>query len=111
MGDPFNTGASDANERVLQRKIQSARSEGRLNIANMELKEIPQEVYKMYEVSGDETQSIGEGPKWYEYAELVSLVAADNEIEEIGEGMVETFGGLTNIDVSCINCRITIWVY
>lgn len=75
--------------------------EGRLNISNLQLKEIPADVYKMYETTPEELDATdnGDGPKWYESVDLVRFVGADNEIEEIGEDMVKQFGGLSSIDV------------
>jgi len=94
--DPFNIGAGGTTE--LQRKIKTARNEGRLNIAMMDLKEIPKQVYEMYDIKGDMV-SEDDGPKWYENVDLVRLIAADNDIQELGEELAQVFGGLTAIDV------------
>ena len=95
--DPFNIGAGGTTE--LQRKIKTARSEGRLNIAMMDLKEIPKQVYEMYDMKGDDMDGGDDGPKWYENVDLVRLIAADNDIQKIGEELAQVFGGLTAIDV------------
>lgn len=95
--DPFNIGAGGTTE--LQRKIKTARSEGRLNIAMMDLKEIPKQVYEMYDMKGDDMVGGDDGPKWYENVDLVRLIAADNDIQEVGEELAQVFGGLTAIDV------------
>ncbi|KAF8466436.1 hypothetical protein BDZ91DRAFT_794290 [Kalaharituber pfeilii] len=95
--DPFNIGLGGSNEKVLQRKLQSARAEGKLNIANMELKDIPKQVYQMYEMK--ESNGKDDEPKWYESVDLVRLIAADNDIEEVGEELAKMFGGLVTIDM------------
>lgn len=101
--DPFNQAilGEGGSTRVLKQRIKSARVEGRLNISNLQLKEIPADVYKMYETTPEELDATdnGDGPKWYESVDLVRFVGADNEIEEIGEDMVKQFGGLSSIDV------------
>jgi hypothetical protein len=101
--DPFNQAifGEGSSQRVMKQRIRTARVEGRLNISNLQLKEIPVEVYKMYEtsVADLEAADAGDGPKWYESVDLVRFVGADNEIEEIGQELVEQFGGLTSIDV------------
>ncbi|KAH0615110.1 uncharacterized protein H6S33_000746 [Morchella sextelata] len=101
--DPFNQAifGEGSSQRVMKQRIRTARVEGRLNISNLQLKEIPVEVYKMYEtsVADLEAADAGDGPKWYESVDLVRFVGADNEIEEIGQELVEQFGGLTSIDM------------
>lgn len=87
--DPFNIGSGGTTD--LQRKIEAARTEGKLNIAMMDLKEIPKQIYEIYEATGD--------GKWYESVDLIRLIAADNDIEEVGKELAEVFGGLTVIDV------------
>ncbi|KAF8451263.1 hypothetical protein BGX38DRAFT_1269520 [Terfezia claveryi] len=95
--DPFNIGAGGTTE--LQRKIKTARSEGRLNIAMMDLKEIPKQVYEMYDMKGEDMDGGDNGPKWYENVDLVRLIAADNDIQEVGEQLAQVFQGLTAIDM------------
>lgn len=55
----------------------------------------------MYETSAADLEAADaeDGPKWYESVDLVRFVGADNEIEEIGQELMEQFGGLTSIDV------------
>lgn len=105
--DPFNKEVLGVggSSKVLQQRIKSARFEGRLNIAALDLKNIPPEVYKMYESTEDDLSSPvdNDGPKWYESVDLVRFVAADNEIEEVGDELATEFGGLTQIDVR--GCR------
>ncbi|RPB17055.1 L domain-like protein [Morchella conica CCBAS932] len=101
--DPFNQAifGEGSSQKVMKQRIRTARVEGRLNISNMQLKEIPVEVYKMYETSAADLEAAdaGDGPKWYESVDLVRFVGADNEIEEIGQELLEQFGGLTSIDM------------
>jgi hypothetical protein len=110
--DPFNQAGEGVSKKVLQQRIKSARAEGRLNISNLQLKEIPVEVYKMYETTKEDlaAQSNDDGPKWYESVDLAKMIAADNEIEVIGEEMAEQFGGLAVIDVSVLPPRISAMV-
>ena len=70
-----------SNKGVLRKRVASARADGRLNIAAMGLKEMPSEVLNMYQT---ETSEFG-GEAWYESVDLVRLVAADNEFEDLGE--------------------------
>ena len=63
---------------ILRKRVASARTDGKLNIAALGLKEIPPEVMNMYNAN------LGEGA-WYESVDLVRLVAADNEIEEFDD--------------------------
>ncbi|KAF2458038.1 hypothetical protein BDY21DRAFT_303257 [Lineolata rhizophorae] len=78
--DPFNV-QPKAGSAVIKRRVDSARSDGRLNIAAMGLNEIPPEVLKMYEYD----------PTRADYmlgaVDLVRFVAADNEIEAIQESV------------------------
>lgn len=101
IADPFNTGAGQSmGASMLKKRIRSARSDGRLNVSNMELKAIPKEVYDMYKAGSDDEDD--DGPKWYESAEMKRIILADNEIEAIEEHFAEVFGGLQSIDV-CID--------
>ena len=70
-----------SNKGLLRKRVASARADGRLNIAAMGLKEMPIEVLNMYNT---DTMDADEGA-WYESVDLVKLVAADNEFENIGE--------------------------
>ncbi|KAG6007134.1 hypothetical protein E4U21_006318 [Claviceps maximensis] len=82
--DPFNLRKSEQpGSKVLQQRIASARASGRLNIAALGLKDIPQQVMNMYNF---ETVS-GQGGNWAESVDLTRLVGADNEIEQLDDGM------------------------
>jgi hypothetical protein len=87
--DPFNVRKGDKpNTKVLQQRVAAARTTGRLNIAALALKEIPQEVMKMYDL-----ESMGSyGGSWAESVDLTRLVAADNEIEALDEGIFPDAG-------------------
>lgn len=113
IDDPFNQAilSEGGSTKVLKQRIKTARVEGRLNISNMQLKEIPGDVYKMYDTTPEELEAAdtGDGPKWYESVDLVRFVGADNEIEEIVEDMVKQFGGLSNIDVRDKRTSLGCW--
>ncbi|KAK1976459.1 leucine rich repeat family protein [Colletotrichum cereale] len=80
--DPFNTKRSDASQKkVIQQRLAAARSNGRLNIAAMGLKEIPVDVLKMYDM---ESMGTYDG-SWAETVDLTRFVAADNELETIDD--------------------------
>ncbi|GAP92221.1 putative conserved leucine-rich repeat protein [Rosellinia necatrix] len=82
--DPFGQKQfEDSNRKVMQSRIDLARVTGRLNIAAMGLREIPDEVLKMYDL-----ESIGgTGSAWAESVDLTRFVAADNELETIDESI------------------------
>jgi hypothetical protein len=82
--DPFGQkGFEDSNRKVMQSRIDTARRSGRLNIAAMGLKEIPEEVLKMYDL-----ESIGRTDgAWAECVDLTRFVAADNELETIDDSI------------------------
>ncbi|KAM5382545.1 hypothetical protein ACJZ2D_002549 [Fusarium nematophilum] len=80
--DPFNLRrGEDPRKKVLQNRVNAARTSGRLNIAALNLKEIPVEVLKMYDL-----ESIGTfDGSWAESVDLTRFVAADNELEELDD--------------------------
>ncbi|KAG5928526.1 hypothetical protein E4U42_000509 [Claviceps africana] len=108
--DPFNLRKGEKpGLKVLQQRIASARTSGRLNIAALGLKGIPPEVMNMYSL-----ESVGGyGGNWAESVDLTRLVGADNEIEELGESIFpdksldsfddddegNIFGGLETVDL------------
>lgn len=82
--DPFNL-KRDANSmtKVIKSRVASARTSGRLNIAALNLKEIPSEVLNMYSL-----ESIGKHDgSWAESVDLTRFVAADNELETIEDNV------------------------
>ena len=80
--DPFSfdlTESGGAN--ILRKRINSAKADGRLNIASLCLKEIPEEVVKMYDYDPNNEGNAA----WYESVDLTRFIAADNEISELKE--------------------------
>ena len=69
----------EGNRGLLKSRIGSARLDGSLNIAALGLKQIPDEVMKMYDFDPNA------GADWAETVDLVKLVAADNEFIELRE--------------------------
>ncbi|CAG8579833.1 1499_t:CDS:2 [Paraglomus occultum] len=87
--------------RSLKVIIKQARSSGRLNITNRSLKEIPEEVWKMYDTDSSTVNldfSSSSAENWYEAIDLTRLVAADNLIEHIDKRIME-FGALVFVDL------------
>jgi hypothetical protein len=76
--DPFNQQPRESGTKgLLRKRIEAARTDGRLNIAAMGFKEIPEEVMNMYNLESIANQNAS----WAESVDLTRLVAADNEIE------------------------------
>ncbi|KAI0007548.1 hypothetical protein F4779DRAFT_591285 [Xylariaceae sp. FL0662B] len=110
--DPFGQAKfEDSNRKVMQSRIDGARTSGRLNIAAMGLRQIPPEVLKMYDL-----ESVNRpGAAWAESVDLTRFVAADNELESIDDaifpdtnptdttdeddGQDHIFGGLESLDL------------
>ncbi|KAL1302869.1 hypothetical protein AAFC00_003197 [Neodothiora populina] len=78
--DPFNARPKD-NKGLLLKRIDAARADGRLNIAAMGLKQIPDEVLRMYDAEEMTKSKL----TWSETVDLTRLVAADNEFEIISD--------------------------
>jgi len=86
--DDFEAYVGSASDEVQQKRllctrVDAARQDGRLNIAGLRLKHIPDEVLTMYDSKAMEKSSIS----WYEAVDLTRFIAADNEIEGIGDGV------------------------
>jgi hypothetical protein len=79
--DPFNQGLKGG-ALVMRKRVDAARTEGRLNISAMGLKEIPEEVIKMFDYEYNKNES---SIAWGEVVDLNRFVAADNELETIPE--------------------------
>ena len=108
--DPFNQAPKDG-KHILCNRINTARMDGKLNIAAMGLKRIADEVLRMYDAAAMEESKVS----WAEVVDLSRLNAADNEFEELGDDVFpdtsaedleaddETtgnqFGGLEMLDV------------
>ncbi|KAK8054100.1 hypothetical protein PG996_013401 [Apiospora saccharicola] len=110
--DPFNQNQfENSNQKVMQTRINGARTTGKLNISAMGLKEIPEDVLKMYDLDAIGTQ----GGSWAESVDLTRFVAADNELEIIDDSIFpdtdpadfaddedsngHQFGGLESLDL------------
>jgi hypothetical protein len=109
--DPFNQQIKqNGSKGLLRKRVDAARTDGRLNIAAMGLKEIPEEVLNMYNL-----EYIGaQGGSWAESVDLTRFVAADNDLELIGDDVFpdidpresvdedfrgNQFGGLETLDL------------
>lgn len=66
----------------MRKRLDGARADGRLNIAAMGLKEMPEEVVKMYKYDPNEGSVA-----WGEVVDLTVLIAADNELQALPEEM------------------------
>ncbi|OBT85025.1 hypothetical protein VE02_04995 [Pseudogymnoascus sp. 03VT05] len=111
LEDPFNQNTQDPSKGLLRKRIDGARTDGRLNIAAMGLKEIPDEVMNMYNLENIN----GHASSWAESVDLTRFVAADNELETIGDDIFpdidprdsaddddargNQFGGLETLDL------------
>jgi len=108
--DPFNQQISQGGAKgLLRKRIDAARTDGRLNIAAMGFKQVPEEVMNMYDST--ETQD----GSWAETVDLTKFIAADNEFEQLAndvfpdidprEAMEDEdakgnqFGGLETLDL------------
>ncbi|KAF2167163.1 hypothetical protein M409DRAFT_22591 [Zasmidium cellare ATCC 36951] len=78
--DPFNQAPRDE-KHILRNRINTARMDGKLNIAAMGLKEIPVEVRQMYNAASMEESKVN----WAEVVDLTRFIAADNEFEQLGD--------------------------
>ncbi|CAJ0871067.1 17685_t:CDS:2 [Entrophospora sp. SA101] len=81
--------------------VKQAKSSGRLNISHCSLKEIPEEVWKMYEVDPKSITldfSSSSSDVWYETVNLLKLIVADNQLEKIDKRIIE-FDALVFLDV------------
>ncbi|GAB1741000.1 hypothetical protein NU219Hw_g6254t1 [Hortaea werneckii] len=80
--DPFNTAPKDE-KHMLRQRIKIAWTSGKLNIAGLELKSMPEEVMGMYD-----SKAMEEGKaNWAEVVDLTRMVAADNEFTELPTNM------------------------
>ncbi|KAJ8324207.1 hypothetical protein O5D80_007406 [Batrachochytrium dendrobatidis] len=100
----FSKPPADHRLKSLQKLIQASRSNGRLNISNLELESIPDEVWgtnaaacqsTVLDVSFDRPLDQG---SWWEVCELKRLVAADNHITAI-DPRIADLGALVMLDL------------
>ena len=68
------------NKGVLRKRIDMARTDGRLNIAALSLTEFPSEVMSMYDLDTVDAS----GGAWYESVDITRLIAADNQFQSLG---------------------------
>lgn len=110
QADPFNQAPKDG-KHILRNRIKAAWTDGKLNIAAMGLKQVPEEVKNMYDPSSMEEGKVN----WAEVVDLTKLIAADNEFEDLGnnvfpdksaeelaadeESQGNQFGGLETLDL------------
>ncbi|KAK3679302.1 hypothetical protein LTR78_000863 [Recurvomyces mirabilis] len=108
--DPFNLAPKNP-KHVLKNRIKAAWTTGRLNIAALELKHIPEEVLGMFDAKAMEDGNVN----WAEVVDLTKFVAADDELEVLDEtlfpdksaeeleeeedGRGNSFGGLESLDL------------
>ena len=85
--DPFNQ-QPKGNKSLLRKRIDSARAEGRLNIAAMSLKEIPDAILTMYQYDANDTTIA-----WGEVVDMTVMIAADNELDVLPEAMFPDVDG------------------
>lgn len=107
--DPFNQQMSEKGVKgLLRKRIDAARADGRLNIAAMGFKEIPEEVMNMYSLEAT-------GGSWAESVDLTKFIAADNQFEKLSDDVFpdvdprdmaddedskgNQFGGLETLDL------------
>ena len=79
LADPFNQNSKGGHS-VMRKRVDGARTTGRLNIAGMQLTEIPDEVLRMYDPN-DSTVA------WGEIVDVTTIIAADNEITTLPDSM------------------------
>ncbi|KAF8867415.1 L domain-like protein [Acephala macrosclerotiorum] len=93
--DPFNQQKLEDNFKgLLRKRIGAARTDGRLNIAGMGFKQIPDEVMNMYNL-----EAIGKGGStWAESVDLTRFVAADNELELLSDDVFPDNDPQDNVD-------------
>ncbi|KAF2445254.1 L domain-like protein [Karstenula rhodostoma CBS 690.94] len=106
LDDPFNQRPKGAS--LLRKRVDAARADGRLNLAAMDLSEIPEEVLNMYEYNPEVNTA------WGEVVDLTSMIVADNNLQLLPDSMfpdvdyeaamdmedvVPQFGGILNLDL------------
>ncbi|OQO10735.1 hypothetical protein B0A48_04035 [Cryoendolithus antarcticus] len=79
--NPFN--APKDEKHMLRNRINGARMTGKLNIAAMSLKAIPDEVMHMFDPDSMEAAKVN----WAEVVDLTKFIAADNELEVIDDSV------------------------
>lgn len=80
--DPFGQAPKDE-KHVLKYRVHNARMSGKLNVAAMGLKEMPEEIRTMYDAKTMEDSKVN----WAEVVDLTKFIAADNDFEVIDESV------------------------
>lgn len=97
--NPFNLKVASEDEKSIEEEIEKGRTRGRLHLANRNLREIPESVYRMYFNVKVEVDFSKDTPAWYNSIDLSYFNAAANEIENIEEELAETFPNLKTLDL------------
>lgn len=93
--DPFNQQVrQDGAKGLLRKRIDAARTDGRLNIAAMGFKQIPEEVMDMYNLDLIASQ----GGAWAESVDLTRFIAAGNELELLSDDIFPDVDPRDNAD-------------
>ena len=93
--DPFNQQVrQDGAKGLLRKRIDAARTDGRLNIAAMGFKQIPDEVMDMYNLDAISSQ----GGAWAESVDLTRFIAAGNELELLSDDIFPDVDPRENAD-------------
>jgi len=113
ISNPFNvTSGTPPLQAHLRRAIENGRTAGtsdlpppadpgNLNISNLELQEIPEDVYAMYDLSSSSVvvDFSSKSSGWYESVDLQRFNASANEITEIHERLGIEFAAIKHFDV------------
>ncbi|KAL2063076.1 hypothetical protein VTL71DRAFT_6148 [Oculimacula yallundae] len=93
--DPFNQQVrQDGAKGLLRKRIDAARTDGRLNIAAMGFKQIPDEVMDMYNLESIAAQD----GAWAESVDLTRFIAAGNELELLSDDVFPDVDPRENAD-------------
>ncbi|TKX26492.1 leucine-rich repeat-containing protein 4 [Elsinoe australis] len=83
QGDPFNQRPRKNENSVLQRRIDTARREGKLNISSLDLSKVPDLILEMYE-----SKSMADsGIAWHETVDLTVVNGAENSISSFSDDL------------------------
>ena len=75
-------------------------AQGRLDISNMELTQIPRAVYNMYRPTDLVVDfNAPAEATWFDGVELQTINGNDNALERLDDRLVDEFGGLISLSV------------
>ncbi|KAL7749096.1 hypothetical protein RI367_005501 [Sorochytrium milnesiophthora] len=97
-GDGADASGGAMTAKGLQRVLQSARADGRLNLPSRGLDEVPEDVWLLYAPPSETDYSLNKSSSWWEAVDLVRFNVADNRISALDERIGE-FGALEFVDV------------